>query len=243
MLRIVREGFPSMRKIFVVLGLLGHVLADDEYLGDIFVYKEAMEFVRACGNKELSMCIKERAVRYIDSLPNYMDLGSGLKIKSSEPERISRHATISSLPDEHRAREDALDNLLFERFSEFMKSHTFEYKVPDDTINDLNKSVEEGRKKKGGGMKMKSMMMILTLKAATIGAIVLKIIGMVAFKALLIAKVALTISSIIALKKLVETKHHTSTYEVVAAHPHYDEHNHFDRSFKHELPYRGYNGA
>lgn len=75
---------------------------------------------------------------------------------------------------------------------------------------------------------MKSMLMLLQLKAAAIGAIVLKTIGMIAFKALMISKIALLISGLIALKKLSEPKHHTSTYEVVA-HP-YDDH-HFDRAF------------
>lgn len=89
---------------------------------------------------------------------------------------------------------------------------------------------------------MKSLLMLLQIKAAILAAIALKFIGLVAFKALLLAKVALTIASMVALKKLVEQKSHTSTYEVYA-HPHYDEHSHFDRSFRQELPYRDQIGA
>ncbi|KAF7277028.1 hypothetical protein GWI33_009519 [Rhynchophorus ferrugineus] len=101
-----------------------------------------------------------------------------------------------------------------------------------------------GSKKGEGDGKMKGMMMMFQLKAAILGAIALKFIGIVAFKALLIAKVALTLSSIIALKKLLEGKHHTSTYEVVATHPHHDDYGHVDRSFmQDQLAYKGYQGA
>lgn len=100
-----------------------------------------------------------------------------------------------------------------------------------------------GRKKKGGGggNRMKSLLVLLQIKAAILAAIALKFIGLVAFKALLLAKIALIIAGMVALKKLVEQKSHTSTYEVYA-HPHYDEHS-FDRSFRQELPYRGQIGA
>lgn len=77
-------------------------------------------------------------------------------------------------------------------------------------------------------MRMKSMLMLLQLKVAAVGAILLKFIGLIAFKALLLSKMALLISGVIALKKLSEAKH-GSTYEVVA-HP-YDDHGHFDRAF------------
>lgn len=75
---------------------------------------------------------------------------------------------------------------------------------------------------------MKPMLLLLQLKAAAIGAILLKLIGLVAFKALMISKIALLISGVIALKKLSESKHHTSSYEVLA-HP-YDDHSHYDRA-------------
>lgn len=92
------------------------------------------------------------------------------------------------------------------------------------------------RKKKKKGM---NLLMILQLKALAIGAIMLKIVGLVAFKALLVGKIALVLVLIIGLKKLVEQKQHSSSYEVVS-HPHYDDHHHYDRSFSQNLAYRGY---
>lgn len=160
-------------------------------------------------------------------------------IKQNDGVRDARTLKQVQLPEEPRAREDALDNALLDRLADYLSSHTFEFKVPGNTIQNLKRSLEEeeGRKKKKkGGM---NMMMLLQMKAAAIGALALKAIALVAFKALIIGKIALAIAGVIALKKLFEQKHHTSTYEVVA-HPHFDEHGHYDRSFSQELAYRGY---
>lgn len=79
---------------------------------------------------------------------------------------------------------------------------------------------------------------LIKLKLMAVGAIVLKLVALVAFKALMVAKIALLLASALAVKKLLESKH-TSTYEVVA-HPHYEDYHHHDRSFAQELAYRGY---
>lgn len=53
--------------------------------------------------------------------------------------------SASSLPDEPRAREDALDTILLNKAIDFLSSHSIELKVPDDTINQMKSSlVEEG---------------------------------------------------------------------------------------------------
>jgi hypothetical protein len=89
--------------------------------------------------------------------------------------------------------------------------------------------------KKGG---MMPLMMMFQMKAAMMGAIALKFVGLIAFKALLVAKVALTIAIVVTLKKLVENKHSTQTYEVVA-HPH-EDYSHYDRVYNPEVVYKGY---
>ncbi|CAG9760718.1 unnamed protein product [Ceutorhynchus assimilis] len=227
---------------------------DDGTKEEMEVYKIAVEFVDECGSKEISLCLKERALRYIDSLPNELDVGAGFKIKPNG--RFSRKNMEDKLPEEPRAREDAVENILWDKVSDYLSSHTIELKVPPDTLQDMKQSVEEGRGKGGGGGggknkggggggdRMKGMMMLIQLKAAILGAIALKFVALVAFKALLVGKIALTIASVIALKKLLEHKHHTSTYEVLS-HPHHDEYGHFDRSFtqQDQLAYRGYEGA
>lgn len=72
-----------------------------------------------------------------------------------------------------------------------------------------------------------------------VGGILLKLVALVAFKALMVAKIALLLSLAIAIKKLVDTKQQSSTYEIIA-HPHYEDYHQHDRSFAHEIAYRGY---
>ncbi|XP_066247866.1 uncharacterized protein Osi9 [Euwallacea similis] len=213
------------------------------------IYKIALDFLDECGAKELSLCLKERALRYIDSLPNELDIGETVKVKPNG--RFSRKTEIGQLPDEPRARESIVESFLWDRIADYLSSHTIEIKLPPETVEQMKKA-DEGRGKnggigggdKGGGQKMKGLMMLIQLKLALLGAIALKFVALVAFKALLVAKVALAMASILSLKKLLEQKHHTSTYEIVASHPHHDDWGHYDRSFtKDQLAYRGYEGA
>ncbi|KAH1009429.1 uncharacterized protein LOC109535110 [Dendroctonus ponderosae] len=223
---------------------------DEDTKEEMEIYKVAIDFVDECGSKELSLCVKERVLKYIDALPNELDIGGGVKVKPNG--RLSRKNELEALPEEPRAREDAVESILWDRVADYLSSHTIEIKVPPDAIQELQHSVDEGRGKGGGGGgkkgggggdRVKGLMMLIQLKAAILGALALKFVAIVAFKALIVAKVAFTIASIIALKKLLEQKHHTSTYEVLA-HPHHEEYGHFDRSFTQEqLAYKGYEGA
>jgi len=220
-------------------------LDDAEYF-----LKETVGLLDDCGGYNIVTCMKEKALRYIDQLPGTLDFGGGLKITPTENyKRSSRYVSSASLPDEPRSRDSWLNAALMERAINYLSSHTIQYRMPDNTMNDMKRAFEddesnqeeheEGRKKKKKGMQM---MYLLQMKAAAVGAIMLKVIGIVAFKALMLAKLALAIATMIGLKKLIDDKHHhTSTYEVVA--PHYDDHGHYlDRSFKsaQEIAYNAY---
>ncbi|XP_045474151.1 uncharacterized protein LOC123680350 [Harmonia axyridis] len=240
-----------MKVLFLVLlGLYGlaEVRCEDDHFED-GVYKEAIAFVMECSSQDVGLCLKERALKYIDRLPANMDIGGAIKIKQLDAERSGKHFNPLVLPEEPRAREEAVDNALFDKIAEYLSSHTVEFRLPSESVKDMQRSmmVDEGRKKQGGGGGGKKggggmkMMMMLGMKGALLGALALKFIALIAFKALVIAKIAFTISAIIALKKLLGGKQQSSTYEVVA-HPHYEEHGggHYDRSFGPELAYRGH---
>ncbi|KAK9879996.1 hypothetical protein WA026_008509 [Henosepilachna vigintioctopunctata] len=241
-----------MKALFLVLlGLYGFTIVcaeEDDHFED-GVYKEAIAFVMECSSRDVTLCFKERALKYLDNLPGNMDIGGAIKIKQLDSERSAKHFSPLVLPDEPRAREEVIDKALFDRIAEYLSSHTIEFRLPSESMKDLQRSmmVDEARKKKGGGGGKKGgggmkMMMMLGMKGALLGALALKFIALIAFKALIIAKIAFTISAIIALKKLLGSKQQSSTYEVVA-HPHYEEHGgggHYDRSFGPELAYRGH---
>lgn len=174
----------------------------------------------------------------MEQLPNNIDLGGIFKVKQTDETIGTKQLNSPQLPEEPRAREDALDTAIFNRMANYLSSLTFEFKLPTETISETKSSTEEESRKKKNKKGM-PMMMLFQLKAATIGALALKGVAILAFKALAIAKIALTVAGVIFLKKLFEHKHHSSTYEVVA-HPHYEDHGHYDRSFSAEMAYKGY---
>lgn len=49
-----------------------------------------------------------------------------------------------SLPAEPEARELEVDSLLVDRVARFLATHTLQFKVPKDSIEDLQSSLEEG---------------------------------------------------------------------------------------------------
>ncbi|KAJ3626077.1 hypothetical protein MTP99_016601 [Tenebrio molitor] len=237
-------------KVCVLVIMMG-VFADAGFYEDR-LYKDAVQFVKECGARSLTMCLKEKALKFVERLPNDIDIGNGIRIKQSDSGRLPREHTPITLPDEAAAREAILDRVLLERLADYFSSHTLEFKIP---IGGGETAQEEGRKKEGGGGYggggggkggkkggkkggMMPLMMMFQMKAAMMGAIALKFVGLIAFKALLVAKVALTIAIVVTLKKLVENKHSTQTYEVVA-HPH-EDYSHYDRVYNPEVVYKGY---
>ncbi|KAF5290244.1 hypothetical protein FQA39_LY14798 [Lamprigera yunnana] len=222
----------------VCILLVGVYAEDIEEPFENSITKEAIEFVHKCGTKEITICLKERALQYVDKLPQRIEIGGGLSLEQNNDviDRSPRDYSIPNLPEESRAREEAIDSILYDKFVNYLSSHTLEFKVPEDTIAEFKNSIEEGRKKKGGKKgNMMAYLMLFKMKAAMLAALALKGLAIISFKALVIAKIALTITAIIGLKKLSESKHHSPTYEVVA----HDEHGHY-RSFGQELAYKGY---
>ncbi|XP_065155686.1 uncharacterized protein [Atheta coriaria] len=240
------KGVSVLFGIFMILGVQG--LDND-------LFEDTVNMIEDCQDRPVTLCIKERALKVMDTFPSEYDFGGGLIIRpATGVKRSARYFNPNSLPKEPNAREDLLDEVLMDRIVDYLSTHTFQFKVPEDTIREFKRSLDaeekqleedddtetvgEGRKKK---KKVLPLLLLLKMKAAAIGAIMLKMIALLAFKALVIAKIALLLASIIALKKLVDHKHHHGGYEVIAAHP-YEDHGHsFDRSFDtSELPYRGY---
>lgn len=50
-----------------------------------------------------------------------------------------------NLPAEPEAREIEVDSLLVDRVARFLATHTLQFKVPKDSIEDLQTSLEEGK--------------------------------------------------------------------------------------------------
>lgn len=64
----------------------------------------------------------------MNNLPNDLDLGAGFKIKSDPSSFPNDNKSPVNFPEEARAKEEALDILLFENIAEYIGSHTLEFK-------------------------------------------------------------------------------------------------------------------
>lgn len=49
------------------------------------------------------------------------------------------------LPDNVEARESQVDSMLADRVARFLGTHTLQFKVPKDSIVDMQRSLEEGK--------------------------------------------------------------------------------------------------
>lgn len=178
----------------------------------------ALKFVKDCNDKSITLCIKERALQLVDKTEGDFDITEGIRLVQSEEPSQARSIDDVHLSDDQETREQEVDSLLVDRVARFIGSHTLQFKVPKDSIQDVQRSLEEARK---GGKKGKKyllpLLLLFKLKAAALLPLAIGFLALISFKALIIGKLALILSGIIGLKKLLESKH-SSSYEVVA-HP------------------------
>lgn len=230
-----------MKKICVLFSIITIATASMNTETDNLL-STALRFVRDCGDKSMLLCAKERALNYVDNINGDVKIGEGIQLIQTEPiPEGGRSLNDVELSENVEAREGQVDSLLADRIARFLGTHTLQFKVPKDSIEDMQRSLEEAR---GKGKKTKKLLLplllLFKLKAAALLPLVLGFLALIAFKALIIGKLALLLSGIIGLKKLFESKHSSQNYEVVA-HPHtsFDEHGHYGRSMNdaHNMAY------
>lgn len=85
-------------------------------------------------------------LHYLELLPDSFELGGIVKIKRlEEGNSTGRQNAAPALPDEPRARENALDGVLMDKVADFVGGHSIEFKLPQETIGEIkNDFVEEG---------------------------------------------------------------------------------------------------
>ncbi|XP_050087572.1 uncharacterized protein LOC126572371 [Anopheles aquasalis] len=224
-----------MKQFLVLFAVLAVAVAAPSNEADGML-TSALKFVRDCGQQSIVLCAKERALN-LDLNQNFQ-ITDGITVKQSEDAASvpqGRSLNDIALPAEPEAREAEIDGLLVERAARFLETHTLEFKVPKDSIEDMQRSLDEARGKKKKVKKLLlPLLLLLKLKAAALLPLALGALALIAFKALIVGKIALILSAIIALKKLFDKKGDQS-YEVVA-HPHYshstsyDDHHGYARS-------------
>ncbi|KAH8326658.1 hypothetical protein KR067_011479 [Drosophila pandora] len=190
----------------------------------------ALKMVKDCGERSMVLCMKERALHYFDNENGDVRLTEGIALVKTDDIPVGRSLNDVQLPEEVEAREAEVDSLLVERVARFFGTHTLQFKVPKDSIQDMQRALEESRGKKKEKKKyLMPLLMLFKLKMAALLPLAIGFLALISFKALVIGKIALLLSGIIGLKKLLESK--KENYEVVA-HPHYEHEHSYGRSLQ-----------
>ncbi|XP_013142807.1 PREDICTED: uncharacterized protein LOC106106717 [Papilio polytes] len=182
-----------------------------------------MGVVKECAENDVSLCLKEKALKYVESLSTAreMDLADGVTLLGNGSPRSAR--AFEPLSDEPQAREAQVESRLLDSAADFLENHVIQFKLPSSAVEGMKRSLEEARGKKKKLKQLIPLLAIAKLKIMALIPLFLAIIAFAAVKALLLAKISLLVAGIIALKKLLASKHHETSYEVVA-HPHHEEH-------------------
>ncbi|XP_039277884.1 uncharacterized protein LOC111043594 [Nilaparvata lugens] len=214
----------------------------------------AYRMVQGCGGKDLMLCLKMRMLTYVDKAVrrsediSLVDGVALVRSPSADNSRVLSGRALSedeldaSLPKDSESRDAQVESMLVDRVARFLESRTLQLKVPESSISDMKKSLEEARGKKKNKKLLLPLLLLLKMKAAALIPLALGALALLALKALIVGKLALVLSALIGLQKLLSSKSSSSSYEVVA-HPHYEEHHgHYARAMQdpHQLAYRAY---
>ncbi|XP_045455532.1 uncharacterized protein LOC123665247 [Melitaea cinxia] len=215
-----------MRRITFVLFLVAVARAMpalDKDANDPSLVSSVIGVVKECVEGDVSLCLKEKALKYVENLSSAreMDLAEGVTLIGNGSPRSAR--SYEPLADEPKIREAQVESRLVDSAADFLENHVIQFRLPSSAVEGMKRSLEEARGKK---KKIKQLLPLLAIAKLKIMALIPLFLGIIAFaaaKAVLLAKVALLVAGILALKKLLASKHHETSYEVVA-HPHHEEH-------------------
>lgn len=126
--------------------------ADDSALGKVY------RVIQECGDKDISICLKMRALTYVDKVlrkSEDISIVDGITLVKTDanPEAyrglnaraLSQDELDASLPKNVDEKNTQVENMLFERMARFLETHTLQLKVPQSSISEMKRSLEEGK--------------------------------------------------------------------------------------------------
>jgi hypothetical protein len=81
----------------------------------------------------------------VDKTEGDFDISEGVKLVQTEESSQGRSLDDVQLSEDEETREGEVDSLLVDRVARFLGSHTLQFKVPKDSIKDVQRSLEEGK--------------------------------------------------------------------------------------------------
>lgn len=84
----------------------------------------------------------------MDDVKGDVQVGEGITLVQTEQVPVAQGRSLSDieLAPNVEARESQVDSLLADRVARFLSTHTLQFKVPKDSIEEMQRSLEEGKK-------------------------------------------------------------------------------------------------
>lgn len=80
----------------------------------------------------------------VDKTDGDFDVTEGIRLVQTDEPSQARSLDDIQLSDDQETREQEVDSLLVDRVARFLGSHTLQFKVPKDSIKDVQRSLDEG---------------------------------------------------------------------------------------------------
>lgn len=115
----------------------------------------AYKWVQGCGEKDMSLCLKMRALTFVDRAvrqPEDIPIFDGVSLVRTEAasrENNGRALSEDELdaalkPKDPEAKDAEVESMLVDRVARFLQTHTLQLKVPDSSIQEVRRSLDEG---------------------------------------------------------------------------------------------------
>ncbi|KAG6439507.1 hypothetical protein O3G_MSEX000830 [Manduca sexta] len=131
-------------KTFVLLLVSVAVVTCKPAGGDEDVISSVMGVVKSCSEDNISLCLKEKALRYVENIASARELNlvDGITLVGSGSPRSGR--SFEPLAEEPRARESQVETRLVDAAADFFENHVIQFRMPKSTVEDVKRSLEEG---------------------------------------------------------------------------------------------------
>ncbi|GBP17589.1 hypothetical protein EVAR_12299_1 [Eumeta japonica] len=95
--------------------------------------------VKECIDGDLSLCLKEKALRYVDIIASAreMDLADGIKLVGTGSPRSAR--ALELLPEEPKAREAQVENMLVDSTADLLENRVLQFRMPSSTVEGMKR--------------------------------------------------------------------------------------------------------
>lgn len=89
--------------------------------------------------------LQERALQTIETaIDGNLEISEGITLVKDDSIVENVSTEEDALPEEGRAREDALEERIVDRIARFFTNHKLEFRLPKQTAEEVNRSLDEG---------------------------------------------------------------------------------------------------